>query len=217
VSGPVAAAAGRLIVIEGIDGAGTTTAARRLVDHLNASGRPAHLTREPSDGPVGQVIRELLRGAHAPFDPAAMALLFAADRRDHLAREIAPRLADGQHVVSDRYVLSSWVYQTRFVDPAFVWRINAEARPADLTVLIEVPAETAAGRRGARGGPVEIYDDLALQRRIGAAYHALLTDEAVRARGERLVAIDGAPPPEQVFAALLAEVESCLATPPAAS
>jgi dTMP kinase len=201
---------GRFIVVEGIDGAGTTTQAQRLCDHLTASGRRAHLTREPSDGPVGLLIRDLLRGAHKPFDAAAMALAFAADRLDHLAREIVPRLDDGVHVVSDRYVLSSYVYQTRFVDPDFVWRINAAARPADLTVLIDVPVEIAATRRASRGGPEEIYDALELQRSIAEAYRALFTSDAVRARGERLVRLDGAPDADTVARALIAEVERAL-------
>lgn len=201
---------GRFIVLEGIDGAGTTTQARRLCDHLNASGHRAHLTREPSDGPVGLLIREVLRGKHAPFDAAAMALAFAADRRDHLAREIVPRLEVGEHVVSDRYVLSSYVYQTRFVDAEFVWRINAGAQPADLTVLLDVPVEVAAGRRAARGGPDELYDDLALQRAIAEAYRALLTSPEVRARGEYLVRLDGTADAETVAAALAAQVDALL-------
>lgn len=202
---------GRLIVLEGVDGAGTTTQSRRLCDHLNASGRPAHLTREPSDGPVGRLIREVLHGAHAPFDPAAMALLFAADRRDHLAREIEPQLAAGVHVVSDRYVLSSWVYQARFVEAEWVWRLNALAPPADLTLLLDVPAEVAAARRESRGGPAEIYDALDLQRSIAAAYRQLLGAEAVKNRGEHLVRVDGALPADEVFAHIRTEVDRCLA------
>src|SRR5688572_30541516 len=81
-------AGGLLIAIEGIDGAGTTTQARRLVEWLEASGRPAHLTREPSTGPIGELLRRMLGGAFAPVDAGAVALLFAADRLDHLAREV---------------------------------------------------------------------------------------------------------------------------------
>jgi dTMP kinase len=201
---------GRFIVLEGVDGAGTTTQAKRLCDRLEAVGRRAHLTREPSDGPVGLLIRDILRGAHKPFDAAAMALAFAADRLDHLEREILPHLDEGVHVVSDRYVLSSYVYQTRFVDPDFVWRINAAARPADLTVLLDVPVEVAASRRATRGGPEELYDDLELQRSIAEAYRALVGSQAVRTRGEQLIAIDGTPNPEEVAATLAAAVERIL-------
>src|SRR5262245_15868735 len=128
--------AGKLIVLEGIDGAGTTTQARRLGEFMASRGVPVHVTNEPSAGPVGREIRNILRGAHAPFDQGAMALLFAADRLDHLSREIVPHLEAGTHVVCDRYLLSSIVYQSRFVPPEFVWAANARARPADLTILL---------------------------------------------------------------------------------
>src|SRR4051812_35922446 len=100
---------GRLIALEGVDGAGTTTQAQRLAVLLGAR---AHVTREPSGGPLGQLLRQLLSGAHADLDPAAVALLFAADRLDHLSREVEPALARGQHVITDRYLLSSLAYQT---------------------------------------------------------------------------------------------------------
>ena len=93
---------GRLIVLEGIDGAGTTTQTSRLVAALGARGVAAHATREPTTGPVGRLLREMLGGAHQPVDQTTLGLLFAADRADHLQREIEPELARGTVVVSDR-------------------------------------------------------------------------------------------------------------------
>src|SRR4051794_5711725 len=104
--------AGKLIVLEGIDGAGTTTQAQRLGKHFGAR---VHVTREPSDGAAGILIRQILRGEYHPYDHTALALLFAADRLDHLKREIEPQLQKGVHVISDRYVISSLVYQSLFV------------------------------------------------------------------------------------------------------
>src|SRR5574341_1198614 len=101
VSSP-AALAPLLIALEGIDGAGTTTQAALLCDWLRGMGTRVHRTQEPSAGPIGQLLRLLLRGP-LRVDPAAVALLFAADRLDHLAREIEPQLASGAHVVTDRY------------------------------------------------------------------------------------------------------------------
>src|SRR5262249_58217852 len=92
-----------LVVLEGLDGAGTTTQTSRLIEHLRARGRDAHATREPSDGPIGRLLRAFLAGAHGPVDATTMALLFAADRADHLAREVEPALARGAIVVSDRW------------------------------------------------------------------------------------------------------------------
>jgi len=102
----------RLLVLEGLDGAGTTTQARRLVEHLRAGGGRAHLTREPSDGPIGRLIREMLTGGHAiagqSINQSTFGLLFAADRLDHLQREVEPQLAAGAIVVSDRWYTRRW-------------------------------------------------------------------------------------------------------------
>jgi len=197
---------GPLIAIEGIDGAGTTTQARRLARWLEAGGRPAHLTREPSDGPIGRLLRAILGGAHAPVDPAAVALLFAADRLDHVAREIEPARAAGRAVLSDRYVLSSLAYQAIAVPRDFVAAANARAPAPDLTLLVEVPADVAAARRAARGGPDELFDALDVQRRVAEAYRR--EADAARAAGERVVIVDGRPGPDDVFAALCAAVEA---------
>src|SRR5262249_6595884 len=127
----VFAMAGRFIVIEGIDGAGTTTQTHLLTEWLRQRGRPAHATREPSDRPVRRVLREILGGAHAPVDGSTMALLFAADRMDHLAREIEPALARGAVVVSDRYYHSSLAYQAEESEQGFVEMLNQRARRPD--------------------------------------------------------------------------------------
>src|SRR5262249_23134396 len=134
---------GKLIVLEGIDGSGTTTQAHLLGAHYGAR---VHVTREPSDGPVGGEIRKILRGAHAPVDAAAVALMFAADRVDHLAREIRPRLDARVHVVSDRYLMSSLVYQGYSVRYDWVLTINQMAQKPDLTILLDVPVEVASER-----------------------------------------------------------------------
>jgi dTMP kinase len=111
---------GHFIVFEGIDGAGTTTQSRLLQETLTRDNVPIHLTAEPSDGPIGLIIRQILggrivvkgmSGLRPPRWPT-MALLFAADRLDHLESEILPNLADGITVLSDRYVYSSLLYQT---------------------------------------------------------------------------------------------------------
>ena len=192
---------GRLIVIEGIDGAGTTTQTRLLVDWMNARGLSAHATREPSDGPVGRLLREILGGAHAPVAGTTMALLFAADRMDHLSREIEPRLESGQHVVSDRYYHSSLAYQAEEADREFVAAVNARARKPDLTLFLRVDARQAAQRRHAAGRITERYDDLALQERIAKNYDRI----------PEMMIIDGAQAVEKVQEALRREVEKACA------
>jgi dTMP kinase len=165
---------GRFIALEGLDGSGTTTQAARLADALGARGRTVVRTQEPSHGPIGRLVREALRSLDAPLDPDALALLFAADRRDHVAREIEPALARGHDVVCDRYVMSSWAYQGLASDPQWVQTINAHAPWPDLTLVLELPAADAVARVHARGGTREIFDALAVQERVAAGYRAAL-------------------------------------------
>lgn len=168
------------IVLEGIDGSGTTTQLDRLAQHLRSRGRPALATREPSTGPVGRLLREALLGQHLdplgrPIDGRAMALLFAADRRDHLAREIEPALASGTDVVSDRYLLSSLAYQAIEADRLWVQTLAEGVRVPDLTLLLDVPTAVAAERRRLAGRVDERYDADATLTRVAENYRRLAT------------------------------------------
>ena len=201
---------GRFIALEGVDGAGTTTQLERLATHF---GKRLHVTREPTSGPIGREIRRHLAGPveGLQLDPAALALLFAADRLDHLRREVEPAIARGVHVVTDRYLLSSLAYQTLGVGREHVIRFNALATPPDLTIFVEVPIEVSEGRRAKRGAADEIFEKRALQERVRATY----LDEILRMKsaGEPVRVIDGDAPVSDVFAAVLEAVESCFAAP----
>jgi dTMP kinase len=166
------------IVLEGIDGSGTTTQLGLLERHLQGRRRRVHATREPSQGPIGRLLREILLGGHkspagAPVDGLAMALLFAADRRDHLSREISPALAAGADVVSDRYLLSSLAYQAQEAERDWVAGLARELRAPDLTLLLDLPVEVASARRRAAGRPDERYDADAVQASVAARYREL--------------------------------------------
>lgn len=161
---------GKLIALEGIDGAGTTTQAKLLVEWMNGQGLQAHPTCEPSDGPIGQLLRALLRRELRPVDPAALALLFAGDRVDHIRSEIDPRLERGVHVVTDRYVYSSLAYQSIDQDLGWVGVINSLAPEPDLTCYLRVDAQLAGTRRRARGALDEIFDADRLQQLIASKY-----------------------------------------------
>ncbi len=174
-------------MLEGIDGSGTTTQARLLVDRLRARGRRAHLTREPSDGPIGVLIRQILTGRVVsrsgegrcdPVDGATVALLFAADRLDHLRAEVEPALEAGVDVVSDRYVISSLAYQALDNDVDWVRSINSRARVADLTLFLDVPAAVALERRRATRNLEERFESLSAQERVEQSYRALISEEA---------------------------------------
>jgi dTMP kinase len=191
----------RLIVLEGLDGAGTTTQARRLASHLESRGRKAHLTREPSDGPIGRLIREMLTGKHEIADQAiaqsTFGLLFAADRLDHLQREVEPQLAAGVTVVSDRWYHSSLAYQGTGADRDWITTLNARARCPDLTIFLEVRPEVAAQRRVAAGRVQELFEDLRMQHDVAAGYRAAIAE--LTALGERIELLDGELPADQVF------------------
>jgi dTMP kinase len=202
---------GTLVVLEGLDGAGTTTQARRLVDDLTAAGRAAHLTREPSDGPVGRLLREMLTGGHAlpgggAISQATFSLLFAADRMDHLAREVEPALARGAVVVSDRWYHSSLAYQGTGAERAWILELNRAARRPDLTILLRVPPETAAARRVAAGRAQELFEDLPMQTRVAAGYDAALAE--LGAAGERIEIVDGEAGIDEVAARIRALVDA---------
>lgn len=212
---PVARSAALFIALEGIDGSGTTTQLDRLRAHLEGRGRRVHATREPSTGPVGRLLREILLGQHglpggAPADGIAAALLFAADRRDHLRREIEPALADGADVISDRYVMSSLAYQAEEADRAWVASLARGVRPADLTILVDVPVDVAAARRRAAGRPVERYDDDGVQARVADNYRRLAAADATA------VIVDGRGSVDQVAAVIAALADGLLAGHPAA-
>ncbi len=203
-----------LIVLEGLDGAGTTTQCGRLVEHLGASGRRAHATREPSDGPVGRLLREMLTGHHAipseKLSQSTFGLLFAADRLDHLQREVAPALARGAVVVSDRWYHSSLAYQGTGADRDWIVQLNSRARRPELTIYLEVRPEVAAARRVAAGRVQELFEDLRMQEAVAAGYRATIA-ELVAAGEAHPEVIDGERPADAVFQSVAKLVDAVLA------
>jgi dTMP kinase len=190
---------GKFIVLEGIDGSGTTTQLSAAVAFLGSLGQRAVATREPSQGPIGRLLREALLGGHAlpdasRMDGRTMALLFAADRVDHLQREVEPLLARGTSVVSDRYLLSSLAYQAEEADRAWVAGLARGVLTPDLTILIDVPVAVAAGRRAAAGRPVERYDADSFLAKVAANYRELAHGDA------RVVVVDGTGSVDEVTA-----------------
>lgn len=199
----------RFIVLEGIDGAGTTTQTARLVQTLQQRGLAAHATREPSDGAIGKHLRAILTGqivlqfASEAQRAAQLALLFAADRMDHLGSEVQPSLARGTWVVSDRYDHSSVAYQSATSGDAgsIAWlrQLNRYADRPHLTVVLDVSAEVARARRLARDAQRELFDDDELQRKLALFYR----DIERYFPGERIVHIDADRGVDEVFADVL--------------
>ncbi len=174
---------GLFIALEGVDGAGTTTHTQLLAAGLRDRGLPVRATREPSDGPIGMMLRQILTGRivvtgmHGGRPPSwtTMALLFAADRVDHIEAEVQPNLMDGVTVLTDRYDYSSVAYQsiTGGGDEESVnWvkQLNRHARRPDLTLILDIPPDVAAKRRIERAGGRELYDDDELQEALAEFY-----------------------------------------------
>jgi dTMP kinase len=136
------------IAVEGPNGVGKSTAIANAVSILNEQIRtPVHATREPSSTQLGAAIRAL----EPSLSPEALALACAADRLDHVMREIAPTLRSGSHVISDRYVPSSLVLQRLDgLERELIWRLNKSACPPDLTVYLDDEPETISQRLAAR-------------------------------------------------------------------
>jgi len=188
----------RFIVLEGLDGAGTTTQLKLAAEKLAADGRPHFCTSEPTDHPLGLLIRDVLthrRSVH----PTTLALLFAADRAEHLLAAgggILKRLERGELVISDRYLFSSLAYQSLDCDFEYVHGLNAGfPLPRDL-VFLDTPVRESQRRLGSRGGQ-ELFDGADIQDRILDNYRrgfALYRDA-----GLRLHVLDGTLPPSDIF------------------
>jgi dTMP kinase len=202
---------GKFIVIEGIDGAGTTTHVARLAERLRSMKQLVRVTREPSDGPIGTLVRQVLTGriivpsGRAP-GWATMALLFAADRMDHVEAEIEPALAAKAVVISDRYDASSLGYQSvtsgKGGEGAIEWirALNRHALRPDLTIVLEVGADVAAVRRDARGEAAQIYEQNEVQRALVAFYRDL--DRHIP--NDRIVHVDATGSVDEVHARVFA-------------
>lgn len=186
---------GKLIVLEGIDGSGKGTQIARLTDRLEASGHKVLVTREPSAGPIGTLIRQALADA-SQFDEATMALLFAADRLEHI-REMKAHLAAGEIVLCDRYVLSSLAYNSQALTLEWILALNQEADKRlhpDLTLYFDLSEQIALTRIGARGSDRERYETQRQLYQVREMYR-MLADVRL---DDNVVTIDASQTPEAI-------------------
>lgn len=179
---------GRFVVIEGLDGAGTTTQVARLAARLRGADQAVVQTFEPTDGPIGRIARSVLRQEAGAPTRAALPWIFAADRADHLTRTVEPALLEGAWVVSDRYYHSSLAYQSLERPLEEVDALNRAFRAPDLTVFLTLDVDTCLDRISNRGGTREIYEVRDQLERIAGAYEKV--NELLRGRGEAIVDID---------------------------
>lgn len=197
---------GRFIVVEGLDGAGTTTQVHMLCRRL-ATTHEVYLTQEPSAGPLGLQIRMVLEN-RVQVHPAVLAALFAADRMDHLYHRdgtggIAAHLERGVHVLTDRYYLSSFAYQGMTLGWDWIWDLHTPCIRPDLTLFIDVPVEICLRRiADGRGGQFDLFENRDALTRVRA--HYLEAIARLGRAGEAIVCVNGDAPPEQVHALIWA-------------
>jgi dTMP kinase len=180
----------RFVVLEGLDGSGTTTQMKLLAERLEREARPHAVTWEPTDGPVGSLIRSILT-KKIPAHPRTVALLFAADRNEHLYEPgtgIAERTRRGEIVICDRYLFSSLAYQSLESDPEYVLSLNSAFPLPQLLVFLDTPVDVCQERL-ARRGSAELYDGFAFQSRVRAEYVKAI--ERFRGTGMRIERIAG--------------------------
>ncbi len=159
---------GTFIVLEGLDGSGTTTHANRLAGYLVSKGHDVLLTREPTDGPIGQFIRtQLTKGG---LSPAALQLLFCADRAWHIGHELLPALEGGKIVVSDRYLLSTMAYGTALgLESEWLEDVNKKFIQPDCQILLLPPLSVSLERINARAER-DALEEEPLQAKVYAVY-----------------------------------------------
>lgn len=152
--------------IEGIDGSGKTTQSRDLVDSLIKNGFNAVYTMEPSKGHIGTFIKEKII-INKKVSPEVEALLFAADRFEHIDSEILPLLRKGKIVVSDRYVHASIAYQgAQGIDLEWIESLNYFTIEPDLAIYIDVPPSVGISRKKGKKSVFENLESLSKVRKI---------------------------------------------------
>ncbi len=194
----------RFITFEGPEGSGKSTQARRLAEWLESRGATVRLTYEPGDSELGRELRRWLLHRQKPMSAAAEFLLYSADRAEHVKNVIAPALAAGGFVISDRFVDSSYAYQGygRGLELDWLRRVSAGVigghTPA-LTILLDLPPEVGLARFEGRDRLEG--ESLAFHERVRAGYLELAAAEP-----ERFVVVNAELPAEAVFARIRAAV-----------
>jgi len=189
---------GRLIALEGLDGSGKSTQMELLYQRLCRT-RPAWVTREPTDGPIGLQIRMILEH-RLQVGPMTLAALFAADRADHLGdpeHGILAHVRRDIDVVTDRYYLSSFAYQGMSVDWSWIEQLHAYCIRPELICFVDVPVDICLARIAAgRGGQGELFENRDVLARARESH--LVAIERLRLHGDQVEIINGDAPPEVV-------------------
>ena len=192
-------------VLEGLDGAGTTTQLKNLEAYMNGKGLPVFRTAEPTIYETGKFIRRVLSG-EVKVPQSTVAYLFAADRDNHLNNPeygIKAHLSKGETVRSDRYFFSSFAYQSIGFDPDAVMMLNSRFPYPEIVLYVDTPVEDCISRIDSRGTNKEIYEKLDYQRLVHDNYESFFSRLP---EGCRLIRVDGTLTREEIFAILVKEI-----------
>ncbi len=165
---------GLLIAIEGIDGAGKTTQAKKLVEHLNKEGFPSIYLYEPTYGQYGKRLRQQAQTGRV--SPEEEFELFLKDRREDVKQNILPALKEGKIVILDRYYYSSMAYQgARGLDPEMIREANENIAPrADMVLYLKLPIKKSAERIiKKRNTALDKFEGETYQRRVARIYNKM--------------------------------------------
>ena len=157
----------KFIVIGGIDGSGGTTHCKLLYDWMKENlTEKVYLTKEPSDGRIGTLTREYLKDKNS--SPITDALLFAADRSEHVEKVIKPRLEQGYSIISDRYLESSLAYQgAQGLDEQWILTINRCMLNPDITIILQIDPEKSLKRKDIL---LDKFEHLDILRKVHTCY-----------------------------------------------
>jgi dTMP kinase len=191
----------RFVVLEGLDGAGTTTQLKRIDQALERADIPHWITSEPTELPSGRLVRQILK-AEVEARPETLARLFSADRHEHLYGKggIVERLGRGELVVCDRYVFSSLAYQGLSCGPELPLLLNGAFPLPELLIYFSIPAAVSMGRVEGRENR-EIFETKPIQERVSSLYESVISD--YESRGLSVLRVDASLPIEEVSARIL--------------
>ena len=192
-------------VLEGLDGAGTTTQLKNLEAYMQDKGLPVFRTAEPTIYETGRFIRRVLSG-EVKVPQSTIAYLFAADRDNHINNPeygIISHLQKGEVVISDRYFFSSFAYQSIGFDPDAVMMLNSRFPYPELVLYVDTPVEDCISRIDSRGSDKEIYEKQDYQTKVRENYEKFFSNLP---EGCRLIRVDGTLSLEEIFSILLREI-----------
>ncbi len=183
---------GKFVVFEGLDGSGLTTQATLLRNYFLSKDKDVLLTKEPTDGLIGGIIKACLR-KEWKTDSLTLQMLFAADRAHHLVTEIEPAMKKNKIVICDRYILSSLVFGALNTNLEILKQLNAHFMKPHLTIVIDTNPKMCLERMKKARHHIELFEE---EHKLVQIRHNLLT---LKKHFPETYFVDGNRGPQEVF------------------